>query len=395
LAASRYPRKLLWRYLNLNNSVGLYIHIPYCARKCTYCDFVSYSDKCETIGSYIRALTREIKSYEKMNINVKTVFFGGGTPSFIDSKHIEHLLDNIRKVFNVSDDAEISLECNPGTADIEKLRAYRDMGINRLSVGVQSFNDNVLSLLGRIHNSLQARSILDMARNAGFENINADLMLGTPGQTVAIAREDIKAAVSSGVSHISAYSLILEDGTPLKNAVNNGTISIPDAEKEYEISSAVSQYLADNGFQRYEVSNYAREGFECRHNLNYWTLGEYFGFGVAAHSFKDGKRESIKKDIHAYCALSDFSEVTEVEEILTEEEYVDEYVMVSLRLCKGLSLSALNSLSKNADTYVKRAEPFVKCGLMEIYELDGERFLRFTPNGFNVSNTVLSEILYL
>jgi len=388
LAASRYPRKLLWRYLNLNNSVGLYIHIPYCARKCTYCDFVSYSDKCETIGSYIRALTREIKSYEKMNINVKTVFFGGGTPSFIDSKHIEHLLDNIRKVFNVSDDAEISLECNPGTADIEKLRAYRDMGINRLSVGVQSFNDNVLSLLGRIHNSLQARSILDMARNAGFENINADLMLGTPGQTVAIAREDIKAAVSSGVSHISAYSLILEDGTPLKNAVNNGTISIPDAEKEYEISSAVSQYLADNGFQRYEVSNYAREGFECRHNMIYWDCEDYIGLGLAAHSCYGGERFSNTDDLDKYIK----GEYLDDKYVLTPTDRFEEYVMLSLRTVKGMSVKKLLALADKAgkNDVDNKIYQMLDKGLLVI----NGGFVSASSRGLEILNKLILDLVY-
>lgn len=413
---------------------AVYIHIPFCVSKCAYCDFYSlpcaekspvkqseetygerkngastqalcksekYSDGCfapeiyELHSRYVDALCRQMRAASERydRPRVSTVFIGGGTPSVLKTEEIRRIFDTLFSCFDIPTDAEITLEANPDTLSYEKLCAYRKMGINRLSIGMQSAVDSELKAISRIHTARSVAEAVKNARAAGFENINLDIMYALPFQTEESFKTTLDTVLSLSPEHVSVYGLQLEEGTPLFK--NREKLTFPGEDGENLMNALAQSVLEKNGYRRYEISNYAREGFECRHNLNYWTLGEYFGFGVAAHSFKDGKRESIKKDIHAYCALSDFSEVTEVEEILTEEEYVDEYVMVSLRLCKGLSLSALNSLSKNADTYVKRAEPFVKCGLMEIYELDGERFLRFTPNGFNVSNTVLSEILYL
>ena len=406
--------------------IAIYVHIPFCVSKCAYCDFYSIpcklADKenmaqqpdllngsavdgiqgCHSLFSdeiyslqkrYVHALIRQMRivSRQYRCPRVSTVFIGGGTPSVLKTEYMQQLIKDLYHCFDIADDAELTVEVNPDTVDEEKLSAYKKMGINRLSIGMQSAVDSELRTVSRIHTFESVKAAVKGARAAGFDNVNLDIMYALPSQTLESFKTTLDAVLSLSPEHVSVYGLQLEEGTPLfKNREN---LAFPGEDAENEMNALALDILEKNGYSRYEISNYAKEGFECRHNLTYWTQGEYVGFGVAAHSFKDGKRFSIKKDIEAYCNSLDFSELTETEEILSNEELTDEYVMLSLRLCRGLSVKELKALTESAETYLKRAEPFIKSGFMELYTQEGEEFLHFTHKGFNVSNTVLSEIL--
>lgn len=400
---------------------AIYIHIPFCVSKCAYCDFYSLpcgarSDKSGDFPvtqdslalqkGYVDALCKQLRltseRYDRPKIS--TVFIGGGTPSLLRTEDIKSITDTLYACFDIPKSAEFTLEANPETLNTEKLAAYRKMGISRLSIGMQSAVEGELKALSRIHTHESVVNAVKSARAAGFDNINLDLMYALPGQTEKSFGETLTAALALSPEHISVYGLQLEEGTPLFKSRKR--LSFPDDETENKMNALALEILSKNGYRRYEISNYAKTGYECKHNLTYWTLGEYFGFGTAAHSFKDGKRYSIKKDIYAYCASSDFSDVTETEETLTKEDLAEEYIMLSLRLCKGLSLNGLRKMTESAEAYIKRAEPFIKGGFMELYRekaadtvsagslSSGDTLLRFTPSGFNVSNAILSEIIY-
>ncbi len=410
---------------------AVYIHVPFCVSKCAYCDFYSlpcllnkvtkagnteeidsggsnrnkYSDGCfsseiyKLQARYVDALCRQMRhmSVQYNRPRVSTVFIGGGTPSVLKTEEMQRIFDTLFSSFDISKDAEITVEANPETLSREKLCAYKKMGINRLSIGMQSAVDTELNTISRIHTLSSVKTAVESARAVGFKNINLDIMYALPGQTEESFKNTLDAVLSLSPEHVSVYGLQLEEGTPLFK--NMESLTFPGEDAENAMNTLALDVLEKNGYRRYEISNYAREGFECKHNLNYWTLGEYFGFGTAAHSFKDGKRVSIKKDVYAYCDSADFSDLTVEEESLTDGELTEEYVMLSLRLCRGISLNKLKALTENADVYLKRAEPFIKGGFMELIKPQSaadtdECYLRFTPMGFNVSNTVLSEILY-
>ncbi len=265
---------------------GLYIHIPFCIRKCDYCDFVSFPCA-EVPQEYIEALLREIAlvaALPNRPRNFDTVFFGGGTPSLLSGQQLGVIMDALCKQFDINCDAEISLECNPGTATAEKLQAYRKAKVNRLSIGMQSAKDDLLMAIGRIHDHAQLLSTVASARGAGFANINVDVMHGLPDQSQKDYISTLKAACELGVQHISAYALILEEGTALHARARRGALSLPDADAVADMQDAGLLFLEEQGYERYEISNFSRPGFACRHNLNYWQNGEYLGFGVAAHS---------------------------------------------------------------------------------------------------------------
>ena len=405
------------RALHGTSPSSVYIHVPFCVSKCAYCDFYSipctekanaaekntipsFSQECFSNGvyalqkRYVDALCRQMRLTEKKQgrKKVSTVFIGGGTPSVLKTEYLKKILDTVFSCFDLLGNAEITVEANPETVDLEKLTAYKKMGINRLSLGMQSAVDSELKTISRIHTALSVREAFKNARTAGFDNVSLDVMYALPGQTEESFKLTLDTVISLSPEHVSVYGLQLEEGTPLFN--NQDSLTFPGEEGENRLNALALDVLTKNGYGRYEISNYAKKGYECRHNLNYWTLGEYYGFGTAAHSFTDGKRMSVKKDIAAYCASTDFSDVTEVEEIPTDTDLTEEYVMLSLRLKKGLSLNALKGITDSADLYFKRAEPFVKNGLMEIAETEGDTRISFTPSGFNVSNAVISEILF-
>lgn len=337
----------------------------------------------------------ELASKRYSRPTVSTVFIGGGTPSILKTEDMLKITETLYRCFDVQGDAEFTVEANPETVNLKKLKEYRKMGINRISFGMQSALETELKALSRIHTLKSVKEAVKNARIAGFENVNLDIMYALPYQTAESFKTTLDTVVSLSPEHVSVYGLQLEEGTPLFD--NKEKLIFPGEDGENEMNALALDVLSKSGYRRYEISNYAKKGFECKHNLCYWTLGEYLGFGTAAHSFKDKKRYGIKKDISAYCISSDFSDVTETEEALTEESAVEEYIMLSMRLCKGLSIERLYAMTAKADIYLKRAEPFIKGGFVELVNSHGEiksAFLRFTPKGFNVSNTVLSEIIY-
>lgn len=265
---------------------GIYVHIPYCVKKCAYCDFVSFPDD-GGIGEYCNALIREIELTAAAGLcerTFDTVYFGGGTPSLLSGEQMRRILDALRTHFSIASGAEISMESNPGTTTAENLSAYRAAGVNRLSVGLQSSCDELLEVIGRIHKYCQFADTVEMARAAGFANLNVDVMHGLPGQTQAQYLETLRAVSALEVQHISSYSLILNEDTPLFVRVKKGEVGLPDADFVADMQDAGMDYLEAQGYTRYEISNFCKPGAQCRHNLNYWANGEYLGLGVAAHS---------------------------------------------------------------------------------------------------------------
>lgn len=324
----------------LNLLTAIYLHIPFCERKCFYCDFYSIANLSK-MDAYVAALKKEIQIFQPVFAPVETIFFGGGAPSLLNERHFKSLFGELEKKFDVRRDCEITVEANPGTIDKNKLRALRRLGANRLSLGVQSFIDEELEFLGRIHNSRQAeQSYLD-ARDAGFENINLDLIVSTPGQSDERVLYSINRALDLQPEHLAVYSLIYEPGTPLFSGLQSGKIAKNDDDREAEIYSLVAETLEKNGFRQYEISNYSRHGKECRHNLNYWRGGEYCGFGAAARGFLSSKRYWNVSDVDEYISrIASSGDATEDWEFVDIRKALREYIFLSLRT-KRLDASEL------------------------------------------------------
>ena len=325
---------------------GLYIHIPYCVKKCDYCDFVSFCEN-DSIGRYVSALIREIEMTAQETSSRQefgTVFFGGGTPSLLSGEQMCRIMDALRENFSVSANAECSMECNPGTATAANLRDYRAAGINRLSIGLQSASDALLKRVGRIHTYVQFSDTLRYARDAGFENIGVDVMHGLPGQTQADYLSTLKTVCDTGVTHVSAYALTLAEGTPLDERVSSGETILPDEDDVADMQDAGIEYLESRGYLRYEISNFARPGFECLHNLNYWENGEYLGLGVAAHSavrLRQWTRYSNVETLKEYFRLVERGRRPLQETIrLYPADEMFECVMLGLRLVRGVERAA-------------------------------------------------------
>lgn len=393
--------------------LSIYIHIPFCVRKCLYCDFLSAPAHEEEINSYVNLLLREIKEQSVFygDHRVVSIFMGGGTPSLLPARETGRILERVREDFSLAGDVEITIECNPGTVTAEKLKNYITYGINRLSIGLQSTDDEELVRIGRIHSYGDFLETYAMAREASFHNINIDLMAGLPGQNLFSYRKTLERAAALLPEHISAYSLILEEGTPLY--VNQKKYTFPDEDEEREMYELTGRYLAQAGFHRYEISNYAREGYECRHNKVYWRRGDYAGFGLGASSMVQNVRwknpedhtvyesyvEKMKTDGHdcagytartraAYMAGIGAQEV----QTLTAQEQMEEFMFLGLRLTEGVDLDefALCFGKTAEEVYGKQISSFEKQGLLE---RRGRR-LRLTPRGVDVSNVVFAAFLF-
>ena len=268
-----------------NRELGVYVHIPFCKHKCDYCDFISYCNKDNLIEDYVQAVIKEIK-LQNIQAWITTIYIGGGTPSYIDSKYIKQIMVEIRKK-NVHKNAEITIEVNPGTITEEKLKDYKECGINRLSIGLQVTQDELLKQIGRIHNYEQFLETYKLARKVGFKNINVDLMLGLPNQRIKDLKESLDSIIKLQPEHISVYSLIVEDGTPIAQKIENGQLELPTDDMERNMYWYVKNTLELRGYKHYEISNFAKRGHESKHNLNCWNQSHYFGFGAAAHSYRD------------------------------------------------------------------------------------------------------------
>ena len=316
---------------------GIYIHVPFCRQKCSYCDFVSFPNKIEYAEAYMACLYKELKmrGEELKDYQFETVYFGGGTPSYVPPKLILGAMNQIKKCFRLTKDAEITLELNPGTISEEKIKTYLEAGINRFSIGLQTAIDAQLEDLGRIHN---ARDYVYATQLLAGQNFSTDVMLGLKNQTKEDVKKTIELAVACGSKHISMYALTVEDGTPIYTDYING--DLPDADEVAELYEYGYKLLQEKGLARYEISNFAIPGYESRHNLNYWKRGEYVGVGVSASSFMGGRRLTNTFDLDEYmkCVISGFFPVVDSEEV-EEKDAKFEYVMLALRTAKGLSLT--------------------------------------------------------
>lgn len=374
----------------MKNSKGneIYIHVPFCARKCSYCDFVSFAMNEDVQDRYFNALFNEInlKSESVGKIPVDSVFIGGGTPSLVKEKHIEGLMDVLRSRFELSPDAEISIEMNPNSASLEKIKAYKRAGINRVSIGLQSTNDEELKVLGRLHSYEEFLRTYDDVRSAGFENVNIDLMSAVPKQTIKSFEETLKRVTLLNPEHISAYSLIIEEGTPFYERYSDGT-GLPSEEDEREMYYLTKAILSDAGYERYEISNYAKCGYECRHNIGYWTRVPYLGFGIAAASLWDERRYTTHSDIKRYIA-GDYSKE---ETILSKEDRIEEFMFLGLRLIKGVSVA---EFEKQFGRTVFDEYGDVLCKLEKDKLITVDERVRLTDKGLDVANYCMSEFIH-
>jgi oxygen-independent coproporphyrinogen-3 oxidase len=312
---------------------SLYIHIPFCEKKCLYCDFYSVENHGK-MDEFIRALKKEIVLYKEYGTkeSFETIFFGGGTPSLLSPRVMEEILDDVHAAFPIERNAEVTIEANPGTVDLAKLKAYKSLGINRLSFGVQSFFEDELKFLSRIHSVEEAKQSVRWAHEAGFENISIDLIFALPGQTTERWKENLRQAIELGTHHISAYSLIVEDNTPLARMVKAKVVSPLPVETEAEMYEFTMEFLEKNGFEHYEVSNYAKPGFASRHNCNYWNHTSYLGLGPSAHSFWQNRRWWNIPNIQTYLKnIADGTLPLAGEETITRRERFDEAIMLGLR----------------------------------------------------------------
>lgn len=331
---------------NRGGPVSLYLHFPFCERKCRYCDFLSGPAGEETREEYVDLLCREIELRAgEITAPVDSIFIGGGTPSLMTPVQAARVMDTIRSRYQVLSDAEISMEANPGTVNPEKLRGFKAAGISRISIGVQSFDDSELRLLGRIHTAAEARETFHAAREAGFDNINLDLMSALPDQNIETWSHTLKEAVSLGPEHISAYSLIIEEGTPLASLLDAGELpDLPSEDEDRQMYHFTKQFLASKGYRRYEISNYAIAGYECRHNCGYWTGHEYLGLGLGASSCLGGERFRNPDKMDDYRkAVNDTNEYDPVNamrrerQTLTREDRMEEFMFLGLRMTEGVS----------------------------------------------------------
>ena len=377
----------------MNGGMELYLHMPFCVRKCAYCDFLSFPTDQETQNLYTRRLREDIDAMGKKygDIPVDTIFIGGGTPSVPDSALIVGIMEHVRKAFHVAEGAEISMEANPGTVTREKLTDYRRAGINRLSFGLQSANDRELKLLGRIHTWAEFLESFHLARECGFTNINIDLMSALPGQTRESWKDTLKRVTDLNPEHISAYSLIIEDGTPFgeKYGSEEGRKLLPDEDSEREMYHETKRFLRDCGYERSEISNYAKPGRACRHNIGYWTGLPYLGLGLGASSYMDGCRFAVNSDMKQYLEEKP-GMFTDVEK-LTKKDMEEEFFYVGLRMTAGVSLP---EFERRFGVSAKDVYP----GLMEMFVeekaavFQGDRFV-LTDYGLDVSNYIMAQFL--
>ena len=384
--------------------IGLYIHIPFCKQKCSYCDFCSYAEKQNLISKYIKCLLQEIKEVGINNradfengkddlFSIKTIYIGGGTPSLIESKYIVQIMEEIKSNFELDENVEITIEVNPGTVTLEKLEDYNKAGINRLSIGLQSTHEHLLKEIGRIHTYLDFLDTYRFAREAGFENINGDLMIGLPNQTLAEVQDSIEEIVSMEPEHISVYSLILEESTPLFKKVEEG-LELPDEELERKMYWTVKQTLEANGYNHYEISNFAKQGYESKHNLDCWSQKEYIGFGVAAHSYTNGIRYSNIENLEQY--IKNYEEdKTEENLIFHEKQDMEamqkEYMLLGLRKIDGVSIQEfkIKFVANPVFLYHDKLEKLVNEDLIEI---DGDQ-IKLTNKGLDLANIVWEEFV--
>lgn len=384
--------------------LGIYGHFPFCKSKCYYCDFISYANKMDMQEKYIEKLKEEIAQNKEIlqKNKITTIYFGGGTPSVLKPELIEQVLNQIYKVANIQDkereNIEITIEVNPGTVTKNNLQLYKSCGFNRISIGLQSTQDRLLKEIGRIHNFSQFKSTYTWAREVGFENINVDLMLGLPNQTLQDLKDSLEMVTNldkeiDGTKvpeHISVYSLIVEEGTKIEEMLQTGKLKLPDDEDERNQYHYMKNYLELKGYKHYEISNFARTGFESKHNTNCWEQKQYIGFGVAAHSYINGIRYSNTSDLDKYLNSTE-KEVRTIEETQNKIDMEKEYMLLGLRKIDGISISKFEEKFAENPIYLFRMElqKLVEAELLEV-DLDT---IRLTNKGLDFANLVWEEFV--
>ena len=369
---------------------GLYIHIPFCEQKCFYCDFASYAGKSKYVMDYLRTLKKEIR-IKTSGKTFDTIFIGGGTPSYLSKEELEMLGESLREVDQVKD-CEFTMECNPGNLTKEKAEVIKGMGVNRLSIGLQSSNDSILLEIGRIHTFKEFKENFVMLRDLGFENINVDLIYGLPNENMAILRETLHQVTLLEPEHISCYSLIIEEFTPFFYSHRKNQLNLPDEETEREMNALIIETLKDRGYVRYEISNYAKPGKECRHNIRYWEGLDYVGCGTSAHEYVCGERQENIRTIEGYIrSMDEKSSAAVRDHVNSKEEDIEEYVFMGMRMLKGIDKGRfMERFSVSLDSlYKKPISRYEGEGLL----VNTPENLRFTPKGIEFSNYVLSDFL--
>jgi len=368
---------------------SLYIHIPFCKNKCLYCDFKSFEGKENLMEQYIDSLIVEMSL--RVSEKVQNIFIGGGTPTFLKEEHIKSLGEAIKKI-QKAENYEFTVEGNPGTFTREKLLLFKDMGVNRLSIGLQAWQNSLLKVLGRIHNNDEFIASYKLAREIGFNNINIDLMFGLPNQTIDMWMDTLEKVVDLNPEHLSIYSLIIEEGTSFYDLNEKGKLLVPTEEEEREMYNKAKTFLESKGYKQYEISNYSKLGSECKHNLVYWELNEYIGCGSAAHSYIDGKRYENLSCIEEYIdAIKEKAEAVKEVIINSEEDNIEEYIFMGLRKIQGISLQDFkNRFGKDInEIYPEIINRHKSAGLLIV----NDENIRLSENGIELSNIVMSDFI--
>lgn len=385
--------------------IGIYVHIPFCKHKCSYCDFCSYENKNDLIKNYINCLIQEVLEVAQNNkldikegrdkeLLVKTIYIGGGTPSFIDSKYIVEIVEAIKQNYTIADKAEITIEVNPGTVTLEKLQDYFKCGINRLSIGLQSTYDALLKQLGRIHTYKEFLDTYYLAREVGFKNINVDLMLGLPCQSLQEIQNSVEEVIGLNPEHISIYSIIVEENTKLAKQIENKELVLPEEKIEREMYWKTKEILEKNGYIHYEISNFAKEGYESKHNCDCWNQKEYIGFGVAAHSYTNGVRYSNIESVEEY--INNYNNKEQEKNFIFHEKQdalakQKEFMLLGLRKINGISVQEYKNrfIANPIFLFHEQLEKLVN---EELIEIDGDT-IKLTGKGLDLANLVWEEFV--
>ena len=372
--------------------LGIYIHIPFCKQKCFYCDFCSFANKNEMQGKYVETVINEIKNItHKEKYTVTTIYLGGGTPSILNPDYIKNILQEIKSSFEILDDAEITIEINPGTVNEEKLKKYKEYGINRLSIGLQSANDKILKKIGRIHDYKQFEETFFYARKCGFKNINVDLMIGLPTQAVEDVKQTLEKIIQKNPEHMSVYSLIIEEGTIIEKLINENKLQLPDEETERIMYWTVVNELKENGYNQYEISNFSKKTYESKHNTNCWKQKQYIGLGTSAHSYLNKKRYSNTNNIEEYIKNiqeNNISKNITIHEEQTEESTMNEYMLLGLRMIQGININEFKQKFK-IDPTIKYKEILEKLQKENLIKTS----IKLTKQGIDFGNIVWEEFI--
>lgn len=385
--------------------IGLYVHMPFCKQKCYYCDFVSYANKYNIVDRYIQCLKKEIIQYANENkimskhgleqkYVIKTIYIGGGTPSSIDELYIINILQKIKENFQIKNDAEITIEVNPGTVNKEKLETYREIGINRLSIGLQAVQDEILKSIGRIHTFKDFENTYKYAREVGFNNINVDLMINLPNQTLDNVKESVKAILNLKPEHISVYSLILEEDTKLYEMVKSKQVALEPEEVERQMYWYVKETLEKYKYIQYEISNFAKSGFQSQHNIDCWNQEEYIGVGIAASSFIENKRYSNISNLEEYMDNIESGMPNKnliLDEVLDFESKMNEFMMLGLRTIQGVNIKKFEQKFK-INPIIKYCKTLEKLNHEGLIEIDANN-IKLSNKGIDLANVVWEEFV--